>query len=343
MSQNGLNPPSTRTWRDIPQPVAPRIRTLGREGKKRLAMAIGNIVGLTLVLGAACWGVFEVVHLWETNPARITAPTKGVPLRDYAVRTDGVLDKAWVKRTLDLPKSASLMEVDLVDLKRRLEESGQVSKAVIERRFPDVLVVTLQERTPVARVMARIGDASPVSFMVARDGMVYSGFGYNSAMTEALPFIDGVKLVREGAGFERIEGMDTVADLLGTAQASAPALYHSFKVVSLARFGLDRTLSVKSSEVDAITFGSSQDGFYRQLARLDYILEETRRQNAAGQLKSVNLAIGDRQVPISFFDSTQDGREPARSSASSLRPATPSGTALFALPSRNSSSSQRDF
>ena len=342
MSQNGLNPPTTRTWRDIPQPVTPRIRTLGREGKKRLAMAVGNIVGLVLVLGAAGWGVFEVVTLWETNPARITAPTKGVPLRDYVVRTDGVLDKAWVRRTLDLPKSASLMEVDLVDLKRRLEESGQVSKAVIERRFPDVLVVTLQERTPVARVMARIGDATPVSFTVSRDGMVYSGFGYNPEMVGALPFIDGVKLVREGSGFERIEGMDTVADLLGTAQVSAPALYHTFKIVSLARFGLDRTLAVKSSEVEQITFGSSQDGFYRQLARLDYILEETRRQNAPGQLKSVNLAIGDKQVPVSF-DTTQDGREPARSSSSALRPASPSGTALFALPFRNSSPSKRDF
>ncbi len=213
MSQSSLNPPPTRSWRDIPQPVAPR-RILGPEGKKRMAMAIGNIVGLVLVLGASGWGVFEIIKLWETNPTRITAPTKGVPIRDFAVRTDGVLDKAWVRRTLDLPKNASLMELNLVELKRRLEESGQVSKAVIERRFPDVLVVTLQERTPVARVMARMGDASPVAFMVARDGMVYSGSGYDAGMAETLPFIDGVRLVREGFGFARIEGMDAVADAM---------------------------------------------------------------------------------------------------------------------------------
>jgi cell division protein FtsQ len=306
-------------------------------------MSIGNIVGLVLVLGASTWGIFEVVNLWETDPTRITAPTKGVPIRDFAVRTDGVLDKAWVQRTLALAKTASLMELDLVDLKRRLEESGQVSKAVIERRFPDVLVVTLQERTPVARVMARIGEASPVSFMVSRDGTVYSGFGYDTGMSEALPFIDGVKLVRDGFGFSRIEGMDAVADLLGTAQVSAPALYRSFKVVSLARFALDRTLTVKSTEVEVITFGSSQDSFYRQLARLDYILEETRHQAGAGPLKSVNLAIGDKQVPISF-GSQADGRDPARTPAASvLRPAPLSGTALFSPPSRNSSSSKRDF
>jgi len=343
MSQSSLNPPPTRSWRDNPQPVTPR--TLGREGKKRLAMAIGNIIGLVLVLGASAWGVYEIVHLWRTNPTRITSPTKGAPIRDFAVRTDGVLDQAWVQRTLDLPKDSSLMQLDLADLKRLLEESGQVSKAVLQRKFPDVLVVTLQERTPVARVMALIGDAAPVAFMVARDGMVYSGFGYEARMAESLPFIDGVRLVREGAGFARIEGMDAVADLLGTAQASAPALYRTFKIVSLARFSLDRTLAVKSTEVESITFGFSQDSFYRQLARLDYILEETRRQNSPGQLKSVNLAVGEKQVPVSF-DTTQDVRGGASRApaATSLR-ADPSasGTALFSLPPRNSSPSKRDF
>ena len=316
---------------------------MGREGKKRLVMAIGNVVAIVLLVVVSSWGVYELVNLWETNPKRITSPTKGLPLRDFTVRTDGVLDKPWVQRTLDLPKSVSLMELELVNLKRRLEESGQVSKAVIERRFPDVLVVTLQERTPVARIMARIGDASPVVFVVARDGTVYSGFGYNAEMADALPFIDGVKLVREGSGFARIDGMDVVADLLGTAQASAPLLYRSFKVVSLARFGLDRTLMVKSAEVDAITFGSSQDSFYRQLARLDYILAETRRQNAPGQLKTVNLAIGDKQVPVSFED-PKSAREPVRGSGLSFfRTGAPGGTPSFFAPSRNSSPSKRDF
>lgn len=341
MSQS--NPPntSTRSWRDIPQPVKPR--TMGREGKKRLAMSVGNIVGVVLLLGALGWGGYELANLWETNPKRITSPTKGVPLRDFVVRTDGVLDKAWVQRTLDLPKSASLMELDLASLKVELEESGQVSKAVIERRFPDVLVVTLQERTPVVRIMARIGDASPVVFVVSRDGSVYSGFGYNAEMIDALPFIDGVKLVREGAGFARIEGLDVVADLLGTAQVSAPLLYRSFKVVSLARFALDRTLLVKSAEVEAITFGSSQDSFYRQLARLDYILAETRRQNAPAQLKTVNLSIGDKQVPISF-ETPKPAREPVRGAGLSFfKSSSPISTPSFFAPSRNSSPSKRDF
>ncbi len=92
-----------------------------------------------------------------------------------------------------------------------------------------------------------------------------------------------------------------------------------------------------------ITFGSSQDSFYRQIARLDYILQEARSQASAGQLKSVNLAIGDKQVPVSFGN-TGDGRDSSRApSASARRLVPPTGTALFNPPSRNSSPSKRDF
>jgi cell division protein FtsQ len=317
---------------------------MSREGKKRLAMAVGNIVGMVLVLGAAGWGIYEVVGIWETNPTRITAAASGVPLKDIALRTDGVLDKAWVMRTLDLPKNATLMELNLGDLHQRLMASGQVQSAVVTRKFPDLLIVTLQERSPVARVMAQLGGLPPQPLMVARDGSVYSGAGYASPLTEALPFIDGVKLIREGEGFARIEGMEQVADLLGEAHTSTPELYRTFRVVSLARFTVDSTIVIKSTEVEAITFGLRADlPFARQLARLDYILEETRRQNPTGPLKAVNLAVGGNQVPVAFDTPavTADGRSPRVS----LKPAAsaPSGTALFSLPPRSLSSSKRDF
>jgi hypothetical protein len=100
---------------------------------------------------------------------------------------------------------------------------------------------------------------------------------------------------------------------------------------------------VKSAEVEVITFGSSQDSFYRQLARLDYIIAETRRQNAPGQLKSVNLSIGDKQVPISF-EAPKPSNEPLRGTGLSLfRTATHTSTPSFFAPSRNSSSSKREF
>jgi cell division protein FtsQ len=189
--------------------------------------------------------------------------------------------------------------------------------------------------------MAQLGAGSPQAYMVARDGSVYQGVGYDLQLAETLPFLDGVKLVRSGSGFARIDGLDQVSDLLGAARANAPALYRTFRVVSLARFAVDSTITVKSTEVDAITFGVVSDGFYKQLARLDYILDETRRQNPSQPLKAVNLAVGGSQVPVAFDipTVTADGRVPHVAA----KPVTPFGTALFSLPPRNSSSSKRDF
>ena len=328
MSQSSVNPPPTRTWRDIPQPVT--TRGMSREGRKRLA----------LVLGAAGWGIFELVSIWEANPARITAVASSVPLRDIALRTDGVLDKAWVERTLDLPKGAGLMALNLSALQERLLATDQIRSAVVTRRFPDILVVNLQERSPVARIMARLGSAAPRVYMVARDGTVYQGTGYDRRLADGLPFLDGVKLSRSGDGFSRIDGMDRVSDLLGTALASTPALYRTFRVVSLARLAADGTIEVRSTEVDSITFGAGTDGFYGQLARLDFILDETRRQNPSQPLKTVNLAVGGGQVPVAF-DAPEAGARGSRASAAPEQPTL--GAALFSYPPRNSSSSKRDF
>ncbi len=339
MSQLTVNPPPTRTWRDIPQNVTPKAMT--REGKKRLAFAVGNIVGLVLVIGAAGWGIYELVSVWETNPTRITAAASNVPIRDIVLRTDGVLDKAWVTRTLDLPKNASLMELNLSVLQERLLATGQVQSAVVTRKFPDILAVTIQERSPVARVMVRSGAVAPQAYMVSRDGSVYQGVGYDQALAETLPFLDGVKLVREGEGFARIDGLEQVSDLLGTARTNTPDIYRTFRVVSLARFSVDGTIAVKSTEVDEITFGVVSDGFFKQLARLDYILNETRRQTPPQPLKAINLAVGGSQVPVAFDTPTvtSDGR----ASHVAAKPTMPFGTALFSPPPRNSSPSKRDF
>ena len=341
MSQLTVNPPPARTWRDIHQNVTPR--TMSREGKKRLAMAIGNIVGMGLVLIAAGWGIYEVIGVWETNPTRITAAASGVPLKDISIRTDGVLDKAWVTRTLDIPKGATLMALNLRQMQQSLLATGQVQSAVVTRKFPDLLVVTLQERSPVARVMARLGGASsPQALMIARDGSVYEGSGYEQPLADALPFMDGVKLVREGSSYARIDGMEQVSDLLGAARSNTPVLYRTFRVVSLARFAMDGTILVKSTEVETITFGLRED-FMRQLARLDYILEDMRRQAPVAPLKAVNLAVGGNQVPVAFDTPvvTTDGHAPR----TTIKPAAPvpSGTALFSPPKRNSSSLKRDF
>ncbi len=331
MSSATANTQRTRTWRDIQQEVAPR--SMSREGKKRHRLASLRLFLGVVALGALGWGGYEIWKLTRESPAGLAAASQSEPLREILLKTDGVLDLARVESVLGIPPGTPLMNLDLAALHRALVASGQVRTAVLARQFPDKLSVTVEERTPVLRVVVRGDDGKPAALLVARDGTVYQGHGYDHALVSSLPYLDGVRLVRDTAGYQPVRGMETVADLLGTALAGTPALYRDFQVVSLARLATDGEIVVKTGQVESVTFGTRED-FYRQLAKLDLILEEMRRPAGAAPIKAINLAVGGRQVPVSLADATPAASTPAR------QPAAPS----FFVPSQTAPASRtRDF
>ena len=295
MSKIATIAPPARTWRDISQHVSPR--AMSRAGRRRRYMAALKVVGAVMVLAATAWGGVEISEVLANNPRKLAAVEPQAPLKNIALTTDGVLDHAWVVRTLALPKNANLMALDLFALRSRLLADGQVCAAVLTRSFPATLTVNVQERAPVARLMAQIGDEPPRPLLVARDGVVYQGEGYAPALLDTLPWLDGIKLVRAGRGFAPIDGMETVAALLAAARNQAEPLYRNFVVVSLSRLASDGELVVRSKDVPEITF-STRDDFLRQLARLDYVIDLARTQPDK-PLQSVNLADG-LEVPVAL-------------------------------------------
>jgi cell division protein FtsQ len=260
---------------------------------------------------------YMALRTWRDNPSGLAGPSDTVPLREIVARTDGVLDLAWVKRTLAVKPGVGIMTLDLVALKERLLASGQVRTAVVTRRFPDVITVVMEERSPVLRVE----DGGRASLFVARDGAVFTGEGYDEALVAGLPWLDGVQLSRDasGRGFARIDGLLAVSDLLGTARSTAPALARSFHSVSLVRYSRDRLIVVSTAEVAEIYFGAQAElGYFQQLARLDYILDELRSRPGSQQtVRSINLSLGGRQVPVAFEASVSvpAGAKSSRSSA----------------------------
>ncbi len=289
--------PPTRTWRDIQQSIAPK--AMSSEGRKRLQVATAKTVVVLFVLGLVGWGLFEGMQLWDQNPMAIKSPVKSAPVKFVEVRSDGVLDQAWVTRTLALPKTAGLMELDLSALQTRLLESGQVRTAVLTRKFPETLVVMLEERSPVLRLRAQVGAAAAKDWLVARDGVIYEGVGYEVTLLGTLPYLADVSLKRVQGRFPPIEGMDKVADLLSTAHANVPELYSGWQVVSLARFVLDGEIIVRSKDIKEITFGTRESDFFKQVAQLDLIVE-TGHVQADHPALSINLAVGGSQVPVVF-------------------------------------------
>lgn len=310
--------PNARTWREIPQPVRPR--TMSREGRKRFVFAGLKTAGLVVLAGAVGWGLVEVVGTWQAEPRRIARAVGTALVNRIDLRTDGMLDQSWIERTLALPRNVTLMELDLPVLQQRLLANGQVRSVVLNKTFPSTLTVTLAERSPVARLRTEAAR----DFLVARDGVVFAGFGYDGSPTlESLPWLDGVTLVRMGGGFAPIEHMETVADLLAKARNEAPALYRTWRVVNLARLESDGEIAVRSTEVEKITFSTSLD-FFTQIARLDYV-QDARKV----PLKSVNVGLGP-QVVVDYDAAVLPGKTSAAASSARVGP-----DARFVLPISN--------
>ncbi len=295
--QSGLFP-TARSWRDIPQEVTPR--AMSKTGRRRYALAIGKVVAGIAFAGAVTWATIALITAIEYHPRTIARADEVGPVRAMPdFKTDGVLTAEWAVKALAIPKGASLMELDLRQLQARLLASGQVRVAVLEKRFPDTLVVRLNERTPVTRVMVRDGSGSPQMYFVAGDGVVFQGEGYAASFCNALPWLDGVKLVKHGGRFDPIEGMDVVADLITKARYESQRLYSLFHVISLAQFHSDGFIEVRSPVCESVIF-TTHENFFRQLAYFDYICDAM-KPTADNPLARIDLSLG-RNVPVAFRD-----------------------------------------
>ena len=282
--------PPGRSWRHIRQEVTPL--AMSRQGRRRRMLMWLKVGAFATVTVATGWGAWAVVHSWTTDRATLATAVHSEPVREIVRVTDGVLTNDWVVQTLALPKSASLMTLDLPALRDRLLAHRQVRVAVLTRNFPDTLVVTLQERTPVARVQAADGSGQAKQLLVAKDGAVYDGLNYDKQMLAGLPWLDGIRLVKSASGYEPVAGMADVAALLSTAQLEAPHLY----IVSLARLAERDEIVVKAQDLPEIVFSRKRD-FFKQVAQLDTVIDAARQWESKPALLSVNLAL-EGQVPV---------------------------------------------
>jgi cell division protein FtsQ len=310
-----LNLPPSHSWRDIPQAVNPR--AMSKQGKRRRRSHGFRIVVTIISLCVIGWIAWKVYTLLDNGPRSSVTSSSSMPIGNHLkLISDGVLDNdvKWLAKVLKLPSDATLMSIDLRQLQDRLLMQGQVSGATLVRIFPSTLSVTLAERTPVARILAE-GTEGKYTYLVSRDGVAYAGIDYDPGLINSLPYLDGISLVRQGSGFAPIAGMTTVSDLLIQSKLWVNSLYQTWLVVSLDKLQSDGVIKVKTKDGIVITFGT-QEGFFRQLARLDTLMD-TVKAGTAGRatLRDVNLSLGQRpnslqaDVPVSLVAIDPQGQE----------------------------------
>ncbi len=292
MNSDPVNIPAARSWREISQPV--KARAMSRGGRWRLVLTGARTLGVALLMAAFAWVGWSVLTALQQNPRELPAVAKAVPLRapELITTRDGVLDNAWLARTLEIPAGASLMELDLQRLQNRVLGDQQVLTASLTKRFPDRLLVQITERAPVARMRLGVGGGER-DLLIARDGILFTGTGFDSAMLETLPWIDGFLPVPEGAAFRPVPEMDVVARLLANTQFMAPHIYRTWHALSLTRIE-DGEIEVLSKQgVTALI--NTRAEFLQQIAKLDYILENVPPRQLLGA--HIDLTLG-RDVPV---------------------------------------------
>jgi len=279
------------SWKDIYQDV--KAKSISETALKRILLArcraAAIFVGVFLVVAAA----LKLFVMNEDLSVTLSKAGRALPVKSIIIESDA-LPRDWILEHLDLKEDdLGLMHLDLDQLKTRLESHPQTRSAQIARQLPDTLFIAIEEREPVAKILAEDARRGRLTLLVDREGIVYEGIGYGSKQVETLPNLDGVRLKRIEGGFEPLTGMEPVADLLSQAREIAPHLYQTWRIVSLAEFP---RMIVKSGYVRETVFEKGNSDFRRQLSRLDYIVDYHKSHGYSGVAK-VDLTMNS-QVPV---------------------------------------------
>jgi len=300
-------------------------------GRRRWVLASLRVAAVSAVTVSLGWAAWKMMDVMRHGPGEIPAAMKKAPVEVVLVLvTDGVLDHPWAVSTLALPAGVSLLDLNLPKLREKLLASGQVKTANLTLSLPDTLAVTISERSPVARLTAAIPGVGLQELLVARDGVVFKGVDFDPAMIETLPWLEGFTLSRQRGEFLPIPGMEAVAELLAKAKLEAEERYRTWEVVSLARLSSDGELEVRTQIGTRIIFGT-RDDYFRQLSRLDLVLDREAQIHPEKIPQVINLTFG-LQVPVTYATSASAQLERAPGPVPQFHPsplATPSSVSPY--------------
>ena len=268
-----------------------------------LLKASGSLLLFIGLVGGGTWALLN----WTESPEADLGRERAEPIRQILFETDGVLSEKWAGRTLALRPGTTLLDLSIFELKERLEASGQVRSAVVERQFPDSLKISVRERIPVARVAVQDGFGSSETLLVAPDGTLYRGRDYDRVFLKTLPYLAGVQPRKDREGrFYPLPGMELPTAFLQRIRYEYPELYGALRILDLEDLQAGTDLPgagfvARLRRYPDIRF--SPAGFESQLEKLELVLadleERIRRPEDRRLIDRVDLSI-DGPVVVSF-------------------------------------------
>ena len=292
-NQNGF----AKSWKNL-APKSSR-RPISSAAMRKKILFLSKFFLLILILSSVGVGSWFLKNrtTFASGPIDITGP--GLPIARVSFVSDGVLHSEWFNNWFGPLRGRTLMDIDIERVQNDLMAEKQVAFARVSRNFPDTLKIEIREKFPVLRLCLRTKAKGEQTWLVASDGSLYLGYGYNRASLRHLPFLSVnpklLKPLADQEGYENLAGISKVAPLLSVARRDYPGIYQNWQIVSYERPDQKDPgahISVKSKKIKKLRFAPSD--FANQLRRLKYLLNEPDFKRAT-VIESIDLSH-DRSV-----------------------------------------------
>lgn len=245
---------------------------------------------LSLLVAGGVYGTQYIRNHFLTNPE--------FSIRHLELSTDGFLNEGQVAKIAGIDPNGTIFSFDIDDAEARLLERPEVVRAVIERRLPGTVKITLSERVPVAWVAcSKLGLAGRNPFsgiLVDADGVIFTCQGNLWDVARNLPVIE----IKEAEKHEFQLGQQmthkNAARALSLIDSINSAVNGEWNVkrVAVANF---YSLVVTSSDNVEATFG-----MYEHERQLNDLLAAREHAKQTGRtLKWINL-LPKHNIPGNF-------------------------------------------
>jgi cell division protein FtsQ len=270
-----------------------RAKNVAARRTQSVLLTVCGFILIASVLGGIAFGARRILNaLFFANA-------------DYAIKaievtSDGNLTREAILRAADVAEGKNIFSIDLPKVQEKLGALPQVEESRIQRILPNKLLISVQERRPVAWVVPREANIGSFNFenayLVDRRGILLKT---KSLAPEylGLPLIIGVDTSNCQAG-QPLE-QDDVKAALDLIRGSAEVLQGRFQIQSID-VSKGYCLTVTDKQHASITFGT--DEIESQLHRLGNVLNYCDKNSR--ELQTVNLMV-QRNVPVTFVQDVQ--------------------------------------
>jgi cell division protein FtsQ len=194
-----------------------------KTSRKQIREYVFNRALVILVIALCLFLAGELVFHFVIAPRMV--------VRSITIKSELGLSKEEILAIAGIEESVYYYNLDTLQIREDLERFALVREAVVEKVFPDALIITLYGRAPLAMFFFTTPEGVSVPLVIDDQGVV---FEIGSGVSDwDLPVITGVKFQQLKVGMKLPERVRPILQDLHTLQKQEPDLFQLISEVRL--------------------------------------------------------------------------------------------------------------